>query len=184
MPLEMGPKEYAQQVVFAPVRSLASVLVSDGPFLEVVRGLREHRDAEDIEARIDEATFAYVPYRRGASWAGMRRVIELCVLSDSEDFRMQVMSVTASSCFVEASVEEDDPRQWTHAKNLLETARMVARLGDHRCVVCGEKLAGLDGTRRRYCGAHEGEATYRGRADREAIAGLLAGVAAALPSAG
>lgn len=65
-------------------------------------------------------------------------------------------------------------RQWTHS-SMRRAAVMVALLGSGSCIRCGATLAG-DGSRRRYCAAHEPKGRFGQRAerpDREAIRRFL-----------
>jgi hypothetical protein len=66
-----------------------------------------------------------------------------------------------------------------HAKRYREAAAMLTRFGSGRCLVCGDVLAS-DGPGRRYCAAHQSQASIRERADREAILTLLNSAADAL----
>lgn len=189
-PLEMGPKEYAQQVTFEPVRRLISSLVGDRHFLGVVERLRAERDRTDLDELLDAETAAYVPYRRGAPWAGMRRAIELTVFSNLEDPQARVLSLAATGCAVDALPAPGDPAQWTHAKRYPEAAAMLVARGARLCpaIRYSESEVTICRTELRqgavlYCGPcrrRAGDTDTFDRSDREAISALLSGVAVAL----
>lgn len=171
---DLGPKELAQQTRFFPVQQLARGLAADPAFLDAIERVRTGRESVDQVAR------RYVR-REGRSRAVMRRIIERAAGCDSPYPQRQVLSVADAGVVLDAPLADDDPTEWTHAKRHSEAVAMLTRLGSGRCLVCGDALAS-DGPRRRrrYCAAHQPQASIRERADREAILALLNSAADAL----
>jgi hypothetical protein len=169
-----SPKELAQQTRFFPVQQLARGLAYDDAFLGAIERVRTGRES------VEQAARRYV-WREGRPREVMRRIIERAAVCDSPYPQRRVLSIADTGVAVDAPLADDDPTEWSHAKRHREAAAMLTRLGSGCCLVCGDALAS-DGLRqrRRYCAAHQPQASIRERADREAILALLNSAADAL----
>lgn len=185
--LELSPKERADQVRLEPVRRLASVLVGDGAARQAVADLRSGLVTEE------ELACQYV-WRAGYTRDVAAAIFREAARSPSPDPRRAILSLADGCVFVDAPLDEGDPRQWPHTdpSRRVEAAAMLAAMGADRCMKLCPGKAGMkicraivarDGQRRRYCSMHEPRtdlARKVDRADRDAITELLRAVGDAL----
>lgn len=163
-----------------PLIALRDALRSDACFREWVRKV------EADEATIEEVASAYA-WRDGRPRLVVYEIVRRIVEMDG-DLTLRVLNFPpVPSAALDAPSEA--PR-WRRIGNWQEAAELLVRLGSRRCLACGEPLSSrprrpgqaAPRTRRgerRYCQRHEGldrHEEWHGRAEQEAILGLLSAV--------